>query len=79
MEVVRFGVVRVGDGWTVVSDQGDRLHFHERERALRSARDMVKIQRSFGRQVELLAQSELFELDTDGDDDAAQAERDSRS
>lgn len=61
-KTVRFGVLKLGDDWAVVTDQGDRAHYSSRTKAIAAARQMAKVQQGFGCAVELLAQSETSEL-----------------
>lgn len=65
--VTRFGVIKVGQIWSVIGDDGDKLNFLSRERALAAARNLAGVQRAFGKKVELLAQNELNELRQDED------------
>jgi hypothetical protein len=61
-DVTRFGVIKVGKLWTVITDQGDRASFYDRKNAMRAAEEMAEVERGFGKQVELLSQNEMFEL-----------------
>ncbi len=62
-EVIRFGILRVGRHWAVVTDHGDRANYASREQAIEAARQMAEVQRGFGRTVELLAQGETFDIE----------------
>ncbi len=65
VEHIRFGLLRIGEHWSVVTDHGDRLSFLTREAALKAARDLMAVERGFGHKVELLSQNEAFELQTE--------------
>ena len=61
---VTYGVFRLGQIWAVVADDGTRLGFPPRERALDTAMAMAAVDASCGRDAEIAAQDELGMLTT---------------
>jgi hypothetical protein len=61
-DVLRYGVFRVGQFWSVTGDDGTSVGFPTRERAMAAALAMVEVHRAFGRGAELIAQDESGQL-----------------
>ena len=64
MQQTTYGVFRLGQIWSVVGDDGTRLGFPSRERALAAAMAMVSVDASGGRDSEIAIQDELGLLTT---------------
>jgi hypothetical protein len=56
---LRYGVFNLGQIWTVVCDDGQKLGFPSRALAIAAAEDMLALHRSYGSDVEMVVQDEL--------------------
>lgn len=58
MDFIRYGVFALGQLWTVVGDDGERLAFVTRTQAIEAAEGLVTLQAARGRSAELVVQGE---------------------
>lgn len=54
--VVRYGVFRLGQLWTVISDNGTRLAFLTHEQAVEAARGLISKSEAWGEAAEMYLQ-----------------------
>jgi hypothetical protein len=61
-DIIRYGIFRLGQIWSVVGDDGVTLGFPTRSGALLAAQTMVCAHRAFGLPTEVLVQDEVGRL-----------------
>jgi len=61
-DVIRYGVFKIADRWSLVSENGATLGFPSRDGALEAAEAMETLHRVFGLDVEVHIQDELLEV-----------------
>ena len=64
MQQVTYGVFRLGQIWSVVGDDGTRVGFPSRERAVAAAEAMVSVDLARGRDAQIAMQDEVGLLTT---------------